>query len=184
MPEINRDELIEEVRKLMDMDMDEDELYAILGYQSLGLEERATEPRLYSFSITKSDLINAIGLEERATEPRLCSFSITKSDLINAIGLEERATELRLYSFSITKSDLIIKGKAYFERYKQQLKEKICDDWQYCKRRGEYNGDVKLLMDALIPIIITGITLPAPLIAVLCILTFKYGLDKLCGCKA
>ena len=55
MPEINRDELIEEVRKLMDMD--EDELYAILGYQSLGLEERATEPRLYSFSITKSDLI-------------------------------------------------------------------------------------------------------------------------------
>jgi len=159
MPEINRDELIEEVRKLMDMDMDEDELYAILGYQSLGLEERATEPRLYSFSITKSDLINAIGLEERATEPRL-------------------------YSFSITKSDLIIKGKAYFERYKQQLKEKICDDWQYCKRRGEYNGDVKLLMDALIPIIITGITLPAPLIAVLCILTFKYGLDKLCGCKA
>ena len=134
MPEINRDELIEEVRKLMDMDMDEDELYAILGYQSLGLEERATEPRLYSFSITKSDLI--------------------------------------------------IKGKAYFERYKQQLKEKICDDWQYCKRRGEYNGDVKLLMDALIPIIITGITLPAPLIAVLCILTFKYGLDKLCGCKA
>jgi len=159
MPEINRDELIEEVRKLMDMDMDEDELYAILGYQSLGLEERATEPRL-------------------------CSFSITKSDLINAIGLEERATEPRLYSFSITKSDLIIKGKAYFERYKQQLKEKICDDWQYCKRRGEYNGDVKLLMDALIPIIITGITLPAPLIAVLCILTFKYGLDKLCGCKA
>ena len=159
MPEINRDELIEEVRKLMDMDMDEDELYAILGYQSLGLEERATEPRL-------------------------CSFSITKSDLINAIGLEERATEPRLYSFSITKSDLIIKGKAYFERYKQQLKEKICDDWQYCKRRGEYNGDFKLLMDVLIPIIITGITLPAPLIAVLCILTFKYGLDKLCGCKA
>jgi len=135
MPEINRDELIEEVRKLMDMDMDEDELYAILGYQSLGLEERATELRLFD-------------------------------------------------SFSITKSDLIIKGKAYFERYKQQLKEKICDDWQYCKRRGEYNGDFKLLMDVLIPIIITGITLPAPLIAVLCTLTFKYGLDKLCGCKA
>ena len=132
MPEINRDELIEEARKLMDMD--EDELYAILGYQSLGLEERATELRLFD-------------------------------------------------SFSITKSDLIIKGKAYFERYKQQLKEKICDDWQYCKRRGEYNGDVKLLMGALIPII-NRITLPAPLIAVLCILTFKYGLDKLCGCKA
>ena len=133
MPEISRDELIEEVRKLMDMD--EDELYAILGYQSLGLEERATEVRL-------------------------------------------------LDSFSITKSDLVIKGKAYFERYKQQLKEKICDDWQYCKRRGEYSGDFKLLMSALIPTIITGITLPAPLIAVLCALAFKYGLDKLCGCKA
>lgn len=133
MSEINKDEFIEEVSKLMELD--ENELYAILGYQSLGLEERATELRLSA-------------------------------------------------SFSITKNDLTIRGGAFFERYKQQLEKKICDEWQYCKKRSEYSGDFKLLMGALIPAIITGITLPASLIAVLCALAFKYGLDRLCGCKA
>jgi hypothetical protein len=51
MPEISRDELMEEVRKLMDMD--EDELYAILGAQAFALE-RPTELQFMDFSsITK-----------------------------------------------------------------------------------------------------------------------------------
>ena len=51
MPEISRDELIEEVRKLMDMD--EDELYAILGAQAFAFE-RPTELQFMDFSsITK-----------------------------------------------------------------------------------------------------------------------------------
>ena len=133
MSEINKDVLMEEVSKLMELD--EDELYAILGYQSLGVEERATE-----------------------------------------LQLSDR--------FSITKSDLAIRGRAFFESYKQQLKEKICDEWQYCKKRSESVGDFTLLMGALIPVIISGIALPASLIAVLCTLAFKYGLDKLCECKA
>lgn len=56
MPEMSRKDLVEEVNKLMALN--ENELYAILGYQSLGLDEKATELRLSdSFSITKSDLV-------------------------------------------------------------------------------------------------------------------------------
>jgi hypothetical protein len=131
--EVTLDELKDEVYKLMELD--EDELYARLGYQSLGLDERATELHLFD-------------------------------------------------SISITKSDLVISGKAYFERHKQQLKGKICDDWGYCKKRTEYSGDFKSLMGALILVVPPGMNLPAPLIAVLCVLAFKYGLDKLCGCEA
>ena len=102
-----------------------------------------------------------------------------------SLGVEERATELQLSDrFSITKSDLAIRGRAFFESYKQQLKEKICDDWQYCKNRSEYAGDLKLLMGALIPAIIPGMAMPATLITVLCVLACKYGLDLLCGFKA
>ena len=42
MPEIEvTDELVDELRGLIEMD--EDNLYTILGYQSLGLEEKPTE---------------------------------------------------------------------------------------------------------------------------------------------
>ena len=132
MSEISRDELVEEVSKLMELD--EDELYARLGYQSSGLEERATELRL-------------------------------------------------LDSFTIKKSDLAISGKAYFERHKQQLKEKICDDWEYCNKKKEYIKDFNSLIVVLLPIIATTASLPAPLMAVLCALAFKYGLDRLCECR-
>ena len=132
MPEISRDELRGEVSELLEKD--ENELYAILGYQSLGLEERVTELRL-------------------------------------------------LDSFSITKSELTTRGKAFFERYKQELKERICDDWEYCNKKKEIE-DFNSLIVVLLPIIATTVSLPVPLIAVLCILAFKYGFDRLCECKA
>jgi hypothetical protein len=131
MPEISKEELVEEVRNLMELD--EDELYARLGYQSLGLEGKPTELQL-------------------------------------------------LDQFSISKLDLIVRGRAFFDRNKQRLREKICDEWGYCKKRGEYTGDFGFLMVALVPVVARGLGLPTYLIAVLCTLAFKYGLNKLCEC--
>lgn len=131
MPEISKDELTNEVRKLMELD--EDDLYARLGYQSLGLEERPTELQL-------------------------------------------------LDQFSMTKLELIVRGRSFFDRNKQHLREKICDEWGYCKKGGEYTGDFGLLLGALVPVVAKGLGLPTYLIAVLCTLAFKYGLNKLCEC--
>ncbi len=134
MPEIEvTDELVDELRGLIEMD--EDNLYTILGYQSLGLEEKPTELQLFG-------------------------------------------------GFSITESELMMRGKSVFSRNQQRLKEKICEDWEYCKKKGIYKEDFGLLMDALVPFVTIGLNLPAPMIVVLCVLAFKYGLNRLCECGA
>ncbi len=102
----------------------------------------------------------------------------------HALGLEDRAKELDLFDHnSITNNELITSGKAYFEKYKQQLKENICNQGEYCKKKREYGDDFQSLMSALIPIVVAGINLPVSLVTVLCVLAFKYGFNKLCGCR-
>lgn len=131
MSKINKDELTNEVRKLMELD--EDDLYAKLGYQTLGLEERPTELQL-------------------------------------------------LDQFSITKLELIVRGRSFFDRNKQRLRKQICDEWGYCKKRADYTVDSGFLIGALVPVVAPRLDLPTYLLAVLCTLAFKYGLDKLCEC--
>ena len=135
MPEVEvTEELMDEVSRLRTMD--EESLYTVLGYQSLGLEENPT----------------GIGLQ-----------------LVDG--------------FSITKSELMLKGKSFFDRNRQYLREKICDDLRYCKKKKTHRDDVGWIMGVAIPSVTAGLNLPAIMAAVLCVLTLKYGLDKLCECE-
>lgn len=82
----------------------------------------------------------------------------------------------------IDRKSLIRAGRRFLVRSGEKFRKKICVNWNYCKKRGQYSDEVAL-SQAIVGFIgsaIPGLSLLA-LTGVVVILS-KKGLDKLCGC--
>jgi hypothetical protein len=98
-------------------------------------------------------------------------------------SLLENPTELQFWD-RLSKTERIERGKIFFDKCEQRLKEKICNEWGYCGKKKIYNDDTTLMI-GLIPVVgagfgFTGIAMGVS--AVLSVLVFKHKLDKFCEC--
>jgi hypothetical protein len=82
---------------------------------------------------------------------------------------------------SVTKQNAIQRGKFFLSGSLEKLRARICVDWRYCNKRGEY-GDFQSLAYAVAPIVSSAAGVPATTAMIVAIILIKSGLDKLCNC--
>jgi hypothetical protein len=72
-------------------------------------------------------------------------------------------------------------GKKIFDSLSTQLYQKICVDWEFCKKRNDPDLSDTVNLVATIMDILSSMTLGFPPVLIATILT-KKGLTKFCGC--
>jgi hypothetical protein len=82
---------------------------------------------------------------------------------------------------SIIKQNAIQRGRFFVTSSLEKLRGKICGDWGYCSKRGEY-GDFQSLAYAIAPLVSSVVGVPATTAMIVAIILIKSGLDKLCRC--
>jgi len=82
---------------------------------------------------------------------------------------------------SITRQNAVQRGKSFISGSLEKLRGKICVDWHYCGKRGEY-GDFQSLAYAIAPLVSGVVGIPATTAMIVAIILIKSGLDKLCNC--
>jgi hypothetical protein len=82
---------------------------------------------------------------------------------------------------SITRQNAVQRGKSFVSGSLEKLRGKICVDWRYCSKRGEY-GDFQSLAYAVAPLVSSVVGIPATTAMIVAIILIKSGLDKLCNC--
>jgi hypothetical protein len=82
---------------------------------------------------------------------------------------------------SITKQNAVQRGRSFVTDSLEKLRGKICGDWRYCSKRGEY-GDFQSLAYAIAPLVSSVVGVPATTAMIVAIILIKSGLDKLCRC--
>jgi hypothetical protein len=82
---------------------------------------------------------------------------------------------------SITKQNAVQRGKSFVSNSLEKLRGKICVDWRYCSRRGDY-GDFQSLAYAVAPLVSGVVGVPATTAMIVAIILIKSGLDKFCNC--
>ena len=84
-------------------------------------------------------------------------------------------------SASITKQNAIQRGRSFVSSSLEKLRSKICTDWHYCSKRGDY-GDFQSLAYAVAPLVSSVVGIPATTAMIVAIILIKSGLEKLCNC--
>ncbi len=107
-------------------------------------------------------------------------YAMTIHGLYEELGRSLTATEYAKPA-ALTREAAVERGQALFSRFREKLIEKICRDWNYCGKRGEY-GDFQTLAYALAPLVSSVAGVPATTAMVVTIILIKIGLDKLCNC--
>ncbi len=82
---------------------------------------------------------------------------------------------------SVTKQNAVQRGKSFLSGSSEKLRAKICVDWRYCSKRGEY-GDFQSLAYAVAPLVSSVVGVPATTAMIVAIILIKSGLDKFCNC--
>jgi hypothetical protein len=82
---------------------------------------------------------------------------------------------------SVTKQNAVQRGRSFVTGSLEKLRGKICGDWRYCSKRGEY-GDFQSLAYAIAPLVSSVVGVPATTGMIVAIILIKSGLDKLCKC--
>ena len=82
---------------------------------------------------------------------------------------------------SVTKQNAIQRGRSFVSGSLEKLRGKICIDWRYCHKRGDY-GDLQSLAYAVAPLVSSAAGVPATTAMIVAIILIKSGLDKLCKC--
>jgi hypothetical protein len=83
---------------------------------------------------------------------------------------------------SISRQNAVQRGRSFVTGSLEKLRGKICGDWRYCSKRGEY-GDVQSLAYAIAPLVSSVVGVPATTAMIVAIILIKSGLDKLCKCS-
>jgi hypothetical protein len=81
----------------------------------------------------------------------------------------------------VTKENAIQRGKSFVSGSLAKFRAKICVDWHYCNKRGEY-GDFQSLAYAIAPLVSSVVGVPATTAMIVAIILIKSGLEKLCSC--
>lgn len=82
---------------------------------------------------------------------------------------------------SITKQNAVQRGRSFVSGSLEKLRSKICTDWHYCSKRGDY-GDFQSLAYAVAPLVSSVVGIPATTAMIVAIILIKSGLEKLCNC--
>ena len=82
---------------------------------------------------------------------------------------------------SITKQNAVQRGRSFVSGSLEKLRSKICVDWRYCSKRGDY-GDFQSLAYAVAPLVSSVVGVPATTAIIVAIILIKSGLEKLCNC--
>ena len=82
---------------------------------------------------------------------------------------------------SVTRQNAVQRGKSFVSGSLEKLRAKICIDWRYCSKRGEY-GDFQSLAYAVAPLVSSVVGIPSTTAMIVAIILIKSGLDKLCIC--
>jgi hypothetical protein len=82
---------------------------------------------------------------------------------------------------SVSRQNAVQRGRSFVAGFLEKLRSKICVDWRYCSKRGEY-GDFHSLAYAVAPLVSSVVGVPATTAMIVAIILIKSGLDKLCKC--
>ncbi len=82
---------------------------------------------------------------------------------------------------SISRQNAVQRGKSFVSGSLEKLRSKICVDWHYCSKRGEY-GDFQSVAYAVAPLVSSAVGVPATTAMIVAIILIKSGLDKFCNC--
>ena len=109
---------------------------------------------------------------------RLLSKSV--DDLYEELGRSLISPEFPATA-SITKQNAVQRGRSFVSGSLEKLRSKICGDWNYCSKRGDY-GDFQSLAYAVAPLVSSVVGVPATTAMIVAIILIKSGLEKLCNC--
>lgn len=73
------------------------------------------------------------------------------------------------------------RGNSFLTSHADQFKAKICVEWHYCDKRGDY-ANIQSLVYAVVPLISSVVGIPAATAMIVAIILIKVGLDDLCKC--
>jgi len=82
---------------------------------------------------------------------------------------------------SVTRQNAVQRGRFFVSGSLEKLRAKICVDWRFCSKRGEY-GDFQSLAYAIAPLVSGVVGVPATTAMIVAIILIKSGLEKLCNC--
>jgi hypothetical protein len=82
---------------------------------------------------------------------------------------------------TVTRQNAVQRGKSFVSGSLEKLRAKVCVDWRYCSKRGEY-GDFQSLAYAVAPLVSSVVGIPATTAMIVAIILIKSGLEKLCNC--
>lgn len=101
-------------------------------------------------------------------------------DLYDELGRSLITPELAKAG-SITRQNAVQRGKTFVSGSLEKFRAKICVDWHYCSKRGEY-GDFQSLAYAIAPLVSSVMGIPATTAIIVAIILIKSGLERLCNC--
>ncbi len=82
----------------------------------------------------------------------------------------------------VSKQVAVQRGRSFLSGSMDKLKVKICVDWHYCSRRGDYSN-FQSLAYAVAPLVSSVAGVPATTAMIVAILLIRIGLDDLCRCQ-
>ena len=82
---------------------------------------------------------------------------------------------------TVTRQNAVQRGRSFVSGSIEKLRAKICIDWRYCSKKGEY-GDFQSLAYAVAPLVSSVVGVPATTALIVAIILIKSGLEKLCNC--
>src|SRR2546428_5595322 len=84
---------------------------------------------------------------------------------------------------SVTKQNAVQRGKAFVSGSLEKLRSKICVDWHFCGKRGEY-ADFQSLAYAVAPLVSSVVGVPGTTAIILELVVLMSGLGKCCNCPS
>jgi hypothetical protein len=119
-----------------------------------------------------------------------CNVPTREDELSELLLLDEDQLYIALARSDPANADVMFSpvearetGRRTFDRLQEPLRQRICDEWNYCaKRKSSDFGDTLTLAAAVADVIVTVLGgIPAGTVATLLV---KKGLSSLCGCRS
>src|SRR6266480_8122208 len=107
-------------------------------------------------------------------------LSKSVDDLYEELGRSLIAPEFPKTA-TVTRQNAVQRGRFFVSGSLEKLRAKICVDWRFCGKRGEY-GDFQSLAYAIAPLVSGVVGVPATTAMIVAIILIKSGLEKLCNC--
>ena len=98
-------------------------------------------------------------------------------ELAALLAQSDPDAEETLYSFE----DARRVGESIVDRLSGRLRTRVCDEWQYCKRREENAFDDDVTLAVAVADVILSVVGAYP-VAIIAALLVKKGLGRFCGC--